>query len=239
MKVTVEGIGFDSLCLRDALRAAEGEEGACCTVVTPNALMLEACRREPALRELLNSASLVLPDGAGVLQAAKRQGMPLRERIAGIDFGEALLERAAARGERVFLLGGADGVAPLAAERLRERYEGLCICGAYWGYFEKDGEEGRQVIGMIRACRPSILLVGMGFPLQEQWMRDCLPFLPSVRVAAGLGGSLDVWAGLRRRAPELWRRHGMEWAWRMLSEPRRLRDLPRLISFAARGSRHR
>jgi N-acetylglucosaminyldiphosphoundecaprenol N-acetyl-beta-D-mannosaminyltransferase len=152
--------------------------------------------------------------------------------VAGISFGEALLAEAARRGDRVFLLGGKDGVAPRAAEKLQKKYPGLIICAAYWGYFEKSGEENRRVLDMIRACRPDILFVCFGFPVQEYWIRQNLPHLPSVRVAAGLGGSLDVWAGDVRRAPVFVQKWGLEWAWRMAAEPERLTQLPQILRFA-------
>ena len=234
MKINICGVAFDDLTLEEAVREAMREGGEACRVCTPNALMLQACRKIPAYADLLNSSSLILPDGQAVLRAAKKQGTPLRQRVAGIDFGERLLEESARRGYRVFLLGGKDGVAPQAAERLSQRYPGLRVCGCYWGYFEKDGEENRRVLGMLRACHPDILLVCMGFPTQERWIRENLPMLPTVKVAAGLGGSLDVWSGAKKRAPKSWQDHGMEWAWRMLHEPKRLKELPDLIRFAKR-----
>ena len=147
------------------------------------------------------------------------------------------MREASKRGDRVFLLGGKDGVAPLAASHLQEKYPSLRICGSYWGYFEKDGEENRRVLGMIRACRPDILLVCFGFPMQELWIRENLPMLPSVRVAVGLGGSLDVWAGKVRRAPTVLQAHGLEWAWRMAAEPRRMKQLPQMLRFAGHTER--
>ena len=232
MKIEIHGIKFDDIDMQAAVRyAMQAATTEPCWVATPNALMLRSCREHPERRELLNAASLVLPDGAGVLLAAKKQGTPLSCRITGIDFAEALLSAAAARGDRVFLLGGRDGVAPVAAENLMKKHPSLCVCGSYWGYFEKQGEENRRVLGIIRACRPDILLVCFGFPIQEAWIRENLPHLPSVKVAAGLGGSLDVWAGKATRAPLRWQKSGMEWAWRMLHEPRRVRDLPALLSF--------
>lgn len=234
MKVVVDGIAFDSITLAEAVREALREGDDPCVVSTPNALMLQACMENPAHAEVINHSSLVLADGAGVMEAARRLGTPLRERIAGIDFGEALLAEAAKKGKRVFLLGGEDGVAPRAAERLKEKHPTLCVCGSYWGYFEKTGEENQRVVGMIRACRPEILLVCFGFPLQEYWIRENLPSLPTVRVAAGLGGSLDVWAGKVRRAPRLVQAVGAEWLWRMLAEPRRWRQLPQLLRFVGR-----
>lgn len=232
MKIRVCGLDFDDIGTeRAAKEALTGNE--CCFVVTPNALMLEDCMRVPEHLRLLSGASLILPDGGGVVRAAARQGTPFAHgRVAGIDFGETLLCACAARGERVFLLGGRDGVAARAAENLRRRYPALTIAGTYWGYFDRNGEENHSLISVIRACRPSVLLVCLGYPLQEEWIARNLPLLPSVRVAAGLGGSLDVWAGAVRRAPLLWQKTGMEWAWRMLSEPRRLAKLPALIRFS-------
>ena len=231
MKINVCGVAFDDLDAQGAVDRVMGDRNGRFFVATPNALMLQRCEREPALRELLNAASIVLPDGMGVLRAAQRQGTPFRGRAAGIDFGERLLEAASRSGARVFLLGGEEGVAPMAAERLAARYNGLRICGSYWGYFEKYGVENQSVVSMIRACRPEILFVCFGFPTQERWILENLPLLPSVRVAAGLGGSLDVWSGQKRRAPERWQAMGMEWAWRMLHEPSRMRQLPELWRF--------
>lgn len=237
MKIEVCGIPFDDIDLQEAVREVLRPSSEPHWVVTPNALMLERCREHPEWRTLISSASMILPDGAGVLMAARRQGTPLRRRVAGIAFGEALIEEAAKRGKRVFLLGGADGIASRAAANLIRRFPDLKIAGAYWGYFEKDGEENCRVLGLIRACHPEILIVCFGFPMQEYWIRNNLPLLPSVRVAAGLGGSLDVWAGEVLRAPVLWQSAGMEWAWRMLREPRRIRDLPRLVTFYRTGGK--
>lgn len=237
MKIQICGVAFDDLSVPEAVRAALLPAEEPCWVVTPNAVILEHCTRNPGMRDLLNSASLVLPDGAGVVMAARRQGTPLGGRTAGIDFGEALMAAAAAGGERVFLLGGREGVAEEAAACLCAAYPGLHICGCYWGYFEQAGEENRRVLGMIRACQPDILLVCLGFPAQELWMRENLPFLPSVRVAAGLGGSLDVWSGRCTRAPRFLREHGLEWAWRMAHAPSKLRHLPALLRFTRLAGR--
>ena len=231
MKIRVCGLDFDDIGTERAVRQAFS--GGQCFAVTPNALMLSDCTRSPEHLRLLSHASLILPDGAGILRAAARAGTPFAHgRVAGIDFGEALLQASAQRGERVFLLGGKEGVARRAADRLRERYPALCIAGTYWGYFDRDGEENRNLIGFLRACRPSVLLVCLGYPAQEEWIFANLPRLPSVRAAVGLGGSFDVWAGDVKRAPLLWQRAGLEWAWRMLREPRRMEQLPDLIRFS-------
>lgn len=231
MKVRVLGIDFDDLGAERAAKAAL--RGGACFAVTPNALILEDCARNLAHRALIGSASLILPDGAGVVRAAKRLGTPLSNgRVAGIDFAETLLRIAAESGERAFLLGGREGVAARAAERLRERFPNLSIVGTYWGYFDRAGEENRRLIGILRACRPTVLFVCLGYPAQETWIAENLPLLPSVKVSVGLGGSLDVWAGDVRRAPALLQNAGLEWAWRILREPSRLSRLPALIRFA-------
>ena len=231
-QITLCGVRIHDLTREQALAEALRERPAPCVVVTPNALMLERCRRTPHYAALLNRATLSLPDGSGVLRAARRCGTPLRERIPGIEFGEALLQAAAERGERVFLLGGAPGVATRAAQQLIQRYPGLAICGTHHGYFAKEGKENRRVIEVVQRAAPEILFVCFGFPLQEEWMEQNLEQLPSLRLAAGLGGSLDVWAGDLRRAPSFLGNLGLEWAWRMLWEPKRWKQFPLLLRFA-------
>ena len=217
--------------LPEAVDYALSGERSPCWIVTPNALMLDSCKREPKNAALLSEADLALPDGAGVLLAAKRQGTPLPCRVAGIDFGEALLARAAEEGLRVFLLGGGEGVAEDAAAHLQVRYPALRICGTCWGYFEKSGEEDRRITAHVRACHPDILFVCFGFPMQERWIEEHLHLLDGVRVVAGLGGSLDVWSGRLRRAPKIVSHMGLEWAWRMAGEPKRLKNLPAILRF--------
>ena len=235
--ISLYGVKIDDVGLDEAVELALTDRGEPCWVVTPNALMLDACRREERYADLLNRATLSLADGAGVLMAARRKGTPLRERVAGIEFGEAVLGRAAREGLRVFFLGGGEGVAQKAAQTLAMRYEGLRVCGAYWGYFQKNGEDDRRVIQMLRTARPDILFVCFGFPLQEQWIADHIGLMDGIRVVAGLGGSLDVWSGQLRRAPWIVSSMGMEWLWRMVREPKRLKNLPALARFAVYSGR--
>lgn len=231
-QVMICGVRIDNVTKKEAV--AQALEGGVCAVFTPNAAMLDAALHDPSLAELLNRAALSLPDGMGVVRAARRLGTPLKERVAGIEFGEALLARAAHDGLRVFLLGGGNGIAARAAARLSERYVGLRVCGTYWGYFDRTGEENRRVLSLIRESRADVLLVCMGFPVQEEWIAENLSALAPLRVVAGLGGSLDVWAGEVKRAPRVLSKMGLEWAWRMAREPRRLRHLPALVRFWAR-----
>lgn len=233
-QIKLYGVKIDNVTREEAVERAL-HAGETSVVFTPNALMLDACRRDARLSELLSHATLSLPDGAGVLLAARRTGQPLRERVAGISFGEALLSRAARENLRVFLLGGGDGVAARAAQRLQKKYAGLRIVGTWWGYFDRAGEENQRVLAAIRQTRADILLVCFGFPLQETWIVENLSALSHLRVVAGLGGSLDVWSGRVRRAPRILSKMGLEWAWRMAREPRRLRGFPALVRCAVLG----
>ena len=230
-EIKIYGVKIDNVTKDEAAYRSLRATGEPCVVFTPNALMLERCRKDAGLCDVLNRASLSLPDGAGVLWAAEKMGTPLCERVAGIDFGAELLARAERAGLRIFLLGGAEGVAERAAQNLQKKHPRLCICGTTWGYFDQNGEENKRVISHIRACRPHILFVCMGFPIQERWVIDNLHHLTDIRTIACLGGSLDVWAGDIRRAPRWMSLAGMEWLWRMLRQPKRFADLPKIVSF--------
>ena len=230
-EIKLYGVKIDNVTQDEAVYRALRATGEPCVVFTPNALMLERSRRNAELAHLLNRASLSLPDGAGVVWASEKMGTPLSGRVAGIDFGAEILARAERAGLRVFLLGGGDGVAERAAENLRKKHPHLCICGTTWGYFSKDGEENMRTISYIRACRPHILFVCMGFPVQERWVIENLHHLTDIRIIACLGGSLDVWSGDLHRAPQWMSRAGMEWLWRMLRQPKRFAALPEIVSF--------
>ena len=230
-EIKLYGVKIDNVTKEEAVYRSLRDTGEPCVVFTPNALMLERCRKDARLAQLLGRASLSLPDGAGVLWAAEKMGTPLRERVAGIDFGAELLFRAERAGLRVFLLGGGEGVAERAAENLLKKHPRLCICGTTWGYFDQNGEENTRVISYIRACRPHILFVCMGFPVQERWVTENLHLLTDIRTIACLGGSLDVWAGMLQRAPVWMSRAGLEWFWRMTHQPKRFTALPEIFSF--------
>ncbi|MBQ9805713.1 MAG: WecB/TagA/CpsF family glycosyltransferase [Clostridia bacterium] len=237
-QIHIGNVKIDNVTAKEAVDFALNAENSPCFVVTPNAVMLSACAKSPVQTALLNSASLSLADGMGVKWAARRQGTPLVARIAGIEFGEALLLRAAEDGLRVFLLGGEDGVAERAAERLKTRFPNLCVCGSFWGYFGSSREEDERLTSVLRATHPDILFVCMGFPRQEEWIAAHLDRLSEIRVIAGLGGSLDVWSGRLKRAPRMISKMGFEWAWRMLQEPKkRLSNLPRLVRFGLFGGK--
>lgn len=243
-RVYLRGVPFDPCTKKQALAIAadaltQEYSAPPLTVVTPNAVIAGKCLAQPELSRLLDRASLCLPDGAGTVLASrvllrknnddaggKPAVSPFPERVAGIDFGYGVLSLAAAGGYPVFLLGGAPGVADAAAERLREQLPGLSVTGTCDGYFDPDSPgEISCILDSVRASRANILIVCLGFPKQERFLLRYADTLPDVKIAAGLGGSLDVWAGKLRRAPEWMRGAKLEWLYRVCREPRRIPEL--------------
>ena len=228
MRINVLGVGFDDLTLDEAVdRAFEligQRRGA--YAVTPNPEIVQLCRSDETAREAVNNADLVLADGIGIIKAASILGTPLKDRVPGIDFAQAMFARLAQTGGTVFLFGARPGVAQLAAEKLSERFAGLRIVGTNDGYFDDDA----PIIEKINSAKPDFLLVCLGAPKQEKWMLENRASL-DVGLMAGLGGSLDVFSGTVRRAPEEWRKMGLEWLYRLLKEPRRIGRMAKLPLF--------
>lgn len=203
-------------------------------VVTLNGSLLVQAARDPELRALVNGAALVTADGIGVVLAARILGVPLSGRLAGIDLALSLCADAAAEGHRVFLLGGAPGVAEAAAGVLRGRHPALQIVGTHHGFFNLQEEE--EVCSQIRQAHPDLLLVALGAPRQERWMQIHSAAL-GVPVSIGVGGAFDVLAGRVPRAPRWMQGVGLEWLYRVLREPRRwsvVRTIPPLFLMAIR-----
>jgi N-acetylglucosaminyldiphosphoundecaprenol N-acetyl-beta-D-mannosaminyltransferase len=190
-------------------------------VVTPNPEFVVLARRHPPFREVLAGADLSIPDGGGLLLAARLWGTPLREQVRGTDLCYGLAGAAPAHGLRLFLLGGAPGVAEEAAGRLQRRFPGLQIAGAFAGDGSPAGD-AETVAAVRRAGRCDLLFVAYGAPKQEYWMARNLPQV-DVGMAMGVGGVLDFMSGRVRRAPSIVRRAGLDWLFRLLQQPRRLR----------------
>lgn len=186
-------------------------------------------RRDREYREVVNAADLVVPDTIGVVYAARFLGQPARERVAGIELVERTCAACARDGIGIFLLGGAQHVAEQAGATLQSRYPGLQVAGTQHGYFSEADE--RVVIERIRLSGARLVLVALGFPRQELWVRRHADALGPV-VCIGVGGSLDVLSGKVQRAPETMRKLGLEWLYRLVREPQRLRRQLALPQFA-------
>ncbi len=198
-------------------------------IVTSDASAIVRAQHDTELRRIMQEADLVTADGAGVVAMARLLDLPIRERVSGCDMVYRICDLAAERGYSLYLLGGEPGVADMAAERIAERCAGLQVAGTQHGYFRP--EEEPQIIEQIKAVRPDVLLVALGIPKQEKWIRRHLQSL-GVPVCIGVGGSLDVVAGKVRRAPPWVQRSGLEWLYRTVREPRRLPRLAALPAFA-------
>ena len=201
------------------------------SVFTPNSEMLHRALINTEAKELLFSAGLLFPDGIGAYMSMKLLRASPAEKTAGIELGERLIRLAALKGYKIYFLGAKRGAAKKAAEKLSAKHTGLDVCGYHHGYFEKEGKENDLVIDKINRSGADILFVCFGFPAQEEWIRKNLSRLDSVKLAVGLGGSLDVWSGNVKRAPSFVSEMGLEWLWRTAKDPKRIPRVKNLALF--------
>jgi N-acetylglucosaminyldiphosphoundecaprenol N-acetyl-beta-D-mannosaminyltransferase len=224
--VRVDGVTFDrTLALIDAFIA----EGRPHQIVTVNPEFIMTAQQDTAFREVINRAALALPDGVGVYWASRRLGQPVPERVPGVDLVLHLAQRSAVMGYRLYLLGAVPGVAQRTAAILAQRYPGVAIVGTYPGSPRLD--ENAAIVARIRAERPDVLLVAFGAPAQDHWIARNLELL-DVPVCIGVGGSFDYIAGVHPLAPPWVRRLGVEWLYRLITQPwrwRRMLALPRFV----------
>lgn len=228
VKTDVLGVLYDNVTMQEALErgAALLEADAPAYCVTPNAEMAYEALHDEAFRAVLNGASLVLPDGAGVVLGAKILKTPLKQKVAGIEFAQNLLPILEETGKRLFLLGSKPGVADLAAEKMLQKHPKLCVCGTMDGYFKDDSE----AVARINAARADVVFVCLGAPKQEYFMQKHASEL-NVRLMIGLGGTLDGIAGTVKRAPRWMIRLQLEWLYRLIKQPSRLGRMMRLPKF--------
>lgn len=225
------GIGFDPVTMTQAQArlASYVEDGNFHLVITANPEMVMKARGDQLLGEIMERADLVVPDGIGVVWASHMLGLGFPERIPGIELAEGLLEQAAAQGWGVFLLGSEAGVADQAAKALQSRLPQLKIVGTQHGFFRPGGEE-EEVLAKIAQANPQILLAALGVPRQEKWLAAHLANL-NVPLAIGVGGSINVWAGVDKRAPLWLRKIHLEWLYRVVRQPWRIKRLMALPVF--------
>nr|WP_246482061.1 WecB/TagA/CpsF family glycosyltransferase [Methylorubrum zatmanii] len=180
------------------------------------------CQTDRALRAIHEGAGLVTPDGMPLVFMARRLGFPRTGRVYGPDLMRALTALSARKGYRQYYFGGATGLPERLAGRLRAQFPGLPVAGTFSPPFRPTSpEEDAEIVARINAARPDILWVGLSTPKQEYWMarhRDRL----DVPVMVGVGAAFDFLAGTKRQAPAWMQRHGLEWAFRLGTEPRRL-----------------
>ena len=227
-RVEILGVPFDNITKEQAVDHAFAlqPEHKAYYVVTPNPEIVMLARDDEGMLSAAKEAELVIADGIGVIYGARILGTPLIDRIPGIDFTSALMEKMNREGRSLFLFGSKPGVAEKAAENLSVKYPNIKIVGTNDGYFTDD----EPIIEKINAAKPDLMLVCLGAPKQEKWMQKNAHRL-DVGIMVGAGGSLDVFAGVVERAPEVWQRLGLEWLHRLLKDPKRIGRMMKLPKF--------
>lgn len=215
------GISVDALTMEEVLQMLHHSliSRTATTVGVVNAAKIVNLRSDTVLRESLLKCDVILADGQSVVWASKILGRPLPERIAGIDLFEQLLEMADRDRLSVYLLGAAPEVLERLCEEIAKRWPSINIVGSRDGYFPPDA--AADVAAEIAASNADMLFLGMTSPKKENFLSAYGEQLV-VPVRHGVGGSFDIFAGVTRRAPLPWQRFGLEWAYRVLQEPRRL-----------------
>ena len=229
-RVNILGVEVDAVTMTEAVAdvCAYMDERAGVMIATANAEMIMRATHDRELCTILNEAALVVPDGAGTVWAARHLGHAMPERVAGYDLAQELLRRAPAEGRRIYFFGAAPGVAEKAKEKAEQLYPGIEIVGVRNGFFSP--ADNAAIITEIKAAHPDLLLVALGVPKQEKWIAAHLAAL-DVPAAIGVGGTLDVMAGVMKRAPYWMQKAKLEWLFRGLMQPKRAGRLLALPKF--------
>lgn len=198
-------------------------------VFTPNPEIVMLAKDNEKFKAAMKRADLIVPDGIGVVLASKILKDSLPERVAGYDLVQNTMKQAVDKGYRYYFFGSKPGVADMAAEKMRSQYPGIQIVGTRDGYFKE--EQIPEIIEDINNSNANILLVALGAPKQELWIDQYQDQLPNIRVAIGVGGSLDGMAGIVKRAPEFFQKVGLEWFYRLVSQPTRAKRMLILPKF--------
>ncbi|MBN2897452.1 MAG: WecB/TagA/CpsF family glycosyltransferase [Clostridia bacterium] len=191
----------------------------CQTIFTPNTEIVMAAQEDKELKTILAKGDLVIPDGIGLIYASSLHHLGLEERVPGVEFMDKILKFCNTTKKSIYILGGKPGVAERAAENILEEYPNIRIKGTQDGYFSE--EDDLKIIDGINDARPDILFVALGAPKQEKWISKHKKIL-NVKVAMGVGGSVDIWAGTAKRAPKFFIALNLEWFYRLLTNPSRI-----------------
>lgn len=231
-KINVRGVLFDNVTMDQALRKSIDfiNSNNLSTIYTPNAEIVQSCIENNDIMEIINSADMVIPDGAGVVLASRILKTPLKSKVAGCELAEKIAEYCSKNNKKIFLLGSnpetidKNGVkilstADKAAEKLKMKYNGLIICGTADGYF--DPKDNDEIIEKINNSSADVVFVCLGAPRQEKWIHAFKSRI-NAKLMIGLGGSLDVFAGEVKRAPDIFIKLNLEWLYRLIKQPQRL-----------------
>jgi len=228
MRTDIMGVCFDNYTIEQTVeKAIEAlKQDKTFFIVTPNPEIVNIAMEDVEYRNILNSADVVTPDGIGIVYASKIIGGDIKKRAAGFDIVKGILAEIDKLGGSVYLFGGKPGVADLAAERISSEYKGIKICGARNGYFDDDAE----IIEDIKNKAPDFLIVCLGAPKQERWIKKNIDNL-NAGIVIGAGGSIDVLSGQTKRAPSIFIKLNSEWLYRLLKEPKRIGRMAKIPVF--------
>lgn len=196
-------------------------------IVTANPEIVMHARNDAAYKQTLIEADDVVPDGIGIIYAAKLKKQPLQERIAGFDLMEQMLLLADNQSASCYFLGAKEAMNAEAVKRIQELYPNISIAGRHHGYIDVEDDE---VVERIQEAQPDFVFVALGYPKQEMWIHQHLPRF-SKGIFMGVGGCLDVYAGNVKRAPQFWINLHMEWFYRIVQQPARWKRMLPLLSF--------
>lgn len=205
-------------------------------IYTPNTEIVMESKDNDKLKELLNKGDLIIPDGIGLIYGSRIKKKPLTERVTGFDTSMKMLDIAEENGYSIFLLGGEEGVAKTASDNIKKGYPNVKVLGHHHGFFKGshlgllDHEEELAIVNEINNLNPDIIFVGLGFPKQEMWI-DANRNRLNGRVIIGNGGVMNILAGNAKRAPEIFQKLGLEWFYRLIKEPSRIKRQMALPKF--------
>lgn len=236
-RVRILDVPVDMVSNQQAMDIFSGfmESSGCDLIVTPNSEIVMNATKDMELKNLIEEASLIIPDGIGLVYASKIIGKPLKERVTGVDFLSSILGYLEKTGQSIFLLGSKPAnekrasVAQMAGENMLKKYPDLKIAGTHDGYFKKEEEDA--LVDEINSSGADFLCVALGAPKQEKFIYEHRQKFTKVKAGIGVGGSLDVWAGTVKRAPEFYQKHGLEWLYRFVQEPARYKRMLQLPLF--------
>lgn len=228
--INLLGIKVNRIDMPTTLTAIRGfiESGTAHMIVTADASMIARTQEDTELREIVNTADLVTPDGSGIIKGARILGTPLIERVSGVDVAKEMCLLSVEMGFSIFFLGAEPGIAEAAAENLVKMFPGMSIAGTHDGYFKPDRDS--EIAKLVKASGAKALLVAMGIPRQEKLIKQYMHEM-GICVAMGVGGSFDVFSGKVKRAPVWFQNHGLEWAYRLAKDPSKISKVSVLPKF--------
>ncbi|MYL34263.1 WecB/TagA/CpsF family glycosyltransferase [Pontibacillus yanchengensis] len=226
MGVDVSPLSYEEITQQLNQRIQDNQQS---TIIAVNPEKIMASQTDETLRDLINGSTFQIPDGVGVLLASRLKGGEIRSRVTGVDMMGRLLQMAAEEGYRVFFYGAKEEVVSKAIDNIQDTYPSIQVAGYENGYVQ----DQEALIQKINDAKADIMFVALGSPKQEQWIRANKERLP-VKVFQGVGGSFDVYAGHVKRAPAPFRKVGMEWLYRLATDPKRIKRQMALPKFLFR-----